>query len=101
MLAAFRHSLDESSLRIQREINETSQRTYGHRSLIFASRRTNLKQQSGARMLTQGIARSNRHSGRNLKAQPNMKIRRTHIAIERQRMTLISTRKLSAVGWCS
>lgn len=30
-----------------------------------------------------------------------MKIRRTHIAIERQRMTLISTRKLSAVGWCS
>lgn len=30
-----------------------------------------------------------------------MKIRRTHIAIERQHMTLISTRKLSAVGWCS
>ena len=30
-----------------------------------------------------------------------MKIKRTRIYIERQRVALISTRRLSATGWCS
>jgi hypothetical protein len=30
-----------------------------------------------------------------------MKIKRTHIVIERRRTALIITRQLSAVGWCS
>jgi|SRR5690242_18017039 len=29
-----------------------------------------------------------------------MKIKRTHIVIERRRMTLISSRGLTATGWC-
>jgi hypothetical protein len=51
-------------------------------------------------MLTQGIARSNRQLTRHERAEANMKIKRTHIVIERRRMTLISSRGLTATGWC-
>src|ERR1041384_5635670 len=47
-------------------------------------------------MLTQGIARSNRQLTRHERAEANMKIKRTHIVIERPLMTLISSRGLTA-----
>src|ERR1043165_533005 len=52
-------------------------------------------------MLTQRIERMNRQPRRNGGDKASMKIKRTHIVIERRRTTLISTRRLSAVGWCS